>query len=45
MNVSTLVYTTYVAYNEITIIKFSEFRSDLKASLCRTLAEVAQIAF
>ena len=26
--VNTLVYTTYVAYNEITIIKFSEFRNE-----------------
>ena len=32
MNVSSqyvLVYTTYRTYNEITIIKFSEFRNEL----------------
>ena len=29
MNVSTLVYTTYVQWNYRTIIKFSEFRNEL----------------
>jgi len=34
MNVNTLVYTTYT-YNEITIIKFSEFRNELSTMLSR----------